>query len=123
MPQSNHPPRMMKNIIFSLVKTYHQQNSKQEDYLNMCAKLFQRHVARGWEPAKLKSWIMEADKRLRCPFIQTPTQAPTLPMPLSNHSRLFLHLQYHKNDIPKQLVRSVYNLHYHPTFLSTLGRE
>ena len=62
MPQSNHPPRMMKGIIFSLVKTYHLKNSHSDDYHNMCTKLFQRHVARGWDPTTMKSWILEADK-------------------------------------------------------------
>ena len=118
MPSSNHAPRMMKGIIFSLVKNYRLQNSEEADYTNMCQKLFARHVARGWDRTTMKSWILEADRRLRLP----PNPCTTLPTS-GAHNRLFLHMEYHKNDIPKRLVRSIYERHCQPLFSKYLGVE
>ena len=61
MPSSNHAPRMMEGIIFSVVKKYRLQNSEEADYTNMCQKLFACHVARGWDRTTMKAWILEAD--------------------------------------------------------------
>ena len=124
MPSSNHSPRMMKGIIFSLVKTYFHQNSHTHDYLLMCKKLFQRHVNRGWDRSTLKNWILDADRRLRFPPSQPRPAAPPLPPTppsTSSHDRLFLHFEYHKHDIPKLLIRRLYDLYCQPTFSSVLG--
>ena len=45
-PTSNHPPRMMRGIIHSLLSKYYEQNSNSDDYVAMATKLFRRHVAR-----------------------------------------------------------------------------
>ena len=34
-PSSNHPPKMIRGIVYSLLCTYKLQNSKEEDYLNV----------------------------------------------------------------------------------------
>ena len=34
-PRSNHPPGMIKGIIYSLLKTYKNQNTHTEDYLDV----------------------------------------------------------------------------------------
>ena len=47
MPQSNHPPRMMKGIIYSLMRNYRRQNTTYIDYKEMATKLFYRHINRG----------------------------------------------------------------------------
>ena len=39
-PQSAHTPGMTKGVIYSLMKNYHLQNSKQSDYLTMATLLF-----------------------------------------------------------------------------------
>ena len=38
-PRSNHPPGMIKGIIYSLLKTYKNQNTHTEDYLDIVIKL------------------------------------------------------------------------------------
>ena len=54
-PSSNHPPTMIKGIVYSLLRTYKLQNSKEEDYLNVACLLHERHVARGWGRAFLSA--------------------------------------------------------------------
>ncbi len=49
MPQSNHPPRMMKDIIFILMQKYRRQNTYDLDYKAMTMQHFNHHVARGWD--------------------------------------------------------------------------
>ena len=45
-PMSNHPPDMIKDRIYSLLKTYKNRNTYTEDYLDVMVKLFNRHAAR-----------------------------------------------------------------------------
>ena len=46
-PSSNHPPKMINGIIFSLLRTYMRQNMREADYQSVALKLFHRHAARG----------------------------------------------------------------------------
>ena len=107
MPNSNHNPRQIKGIIYSLVRNYKRQNTHYSDYKEMVTKLFDRHVARGWDRATMKQYILEADSKLS--NLPRPTPPPTATTPLNNKERLFLHFVYHRCDIPKQQVRSIYN--------------
>ena len=65
----------------------------------------------------MKTWILEADRRLCLP----PALPTNLPTPTDNHSRLFLHIEYHKKDIPKRIVRSLYDTYCQPIFSNYLG--
>ena len=104
MPQSNHPPNMMKGILYSLMRNYHRQNSKYNDYKDMATKLYNRHVNRGWDRATIKQWILSADckiqqesqqkKLLQSQSIE-PTYIPT-EEPTTNKERVFLRFEYHK---------------------------
>ena len=47
MPQSNHLPRMMKGIIYSLMRNYKRQSTTYIDYKEMATKLFYHHINRG----------------------------------------------------------------------------
>jgi hypothetical protein len=89
----------------------------------MAVKLFTRHVARGWNKATMKGYILKADAKLNMPrpTITTVTTATT-PMPdiLSNRDQLYLHLEYHPKDIPKKSIRALYD-HYCKSTLEDLG--
>ena len=113
MPQSNHPPRMMKGIIYSLMRNYKKQNSNYNDYKAMATKLFYRHINRGWDRSTMKQWILSADEKIQLETLQknqptTTITAPPTEEPLTNKERIFLHFEYHKNDIPKSRVRAIY---------------
>ncbi len=106
-PTSCHPPWMMKGIIYSLMKNYKRQNTYRKDYHNMAIKLFKRHVARGWDRATMRGYIIDADRRLERPKPSTTTQVT--PIDLDAKERLFLHLEFHPHDIPRKSIRAVYD--------------
>ena len=92
---------MMRGIIYSLMKTYHQQNTYKCNYVEMAKYLFSRHVARGWDQATMREMILDADRKLSRP--QPPTQeVPTY------KERLFIHLEYHPCDISRKKIRTIY---------------
>ena len=124
MPQSNHPRRMMKGIIFSLLRNYHRQNSKFDDYKRMAHLLFQRHVDRGWDRELIRSWILEADSKIQSQGPTPRSPPPTLcPVPPDDNqdARLFLHLEYHRGDITKAQVRRLYDAYCKDVFETELG--
>lgn len=113
-PYSAHPPNMIKGIVYSLLRTYYDQNSDINDYYDMAIKLYQRHVARGWEKAKFKQYILDANLRIQ----NEPTPSPTIthtnqPTTLQSTTKLrdtiYLHWEYHPNDIPRRRIRAIYN--------------
>ena len=112
-PMSAHPPNMIKGIIYSLMRNYYRQNTLESDYYDIAAKLFARHVARGWSRDLMKSLILDADKRIKSPpILQVPP--PVLPLPGQQHPEvikdtLYLHWQYHPNDIPRHRLRAIYD--------------
>ena len=113
-PSSNHPPKMIVGIIYSLLWTYKQQNSREEDYLNVACILHKRHVARGWDHDYLKLLILEADRKLRLQLPPLPSPV-TLPPPdpahLENSSddRIVFHAEYRRNDLSRRAIRSIYD--------------
>ena len=119
-PNSAHPPGMMEGIIYGLMRNYRRQNTTTQDYNIMVIKLFRRHVARGWSKATMKEYILKAANRLNLPQTTTiqSTAAQTLP---TNKERLFIHMEYHPNDISKKSVRAIYEQHCKSTFESSLG--
>ena len=123
-PTSNHPLRMMKGIIYSLLRNYHRQNSRFSDYKQMAHLLFKRHVARGWDAALIKSWIISADETIQsqATAIAQPSQLlPPLTHAPDPDERLFIHFEYHQNDIPKSRVRALYDHHCKTIFEEELG--
>ena len=107
-PLSNHPPSMIKGIIYSLLRTYMLQNTYEEDYQDVAVKLCTRHVARGWDRTFIRKIILGADKLLR----KYPPQLPNLqPAPTkqadSFKDRLFVRMKYSSNNLPRRSVRAV----------------
>jgi len=67
-PSSAHSPKMMKGIVYGLIRQYKLQNTLPSDYINQLKLLFQRFVARGWNKRPIKSYILEADSKLSNPI-------------------------------------------------------
>ena len=116
-PYSAHPPGMIKGIIYGLLRTYHLQNTYKADYLNMATLLYHRHVARGWDRATIKLIILEADIKVRQQQGPQPTtpqpiqlpQPPLLQTQQQTNDTLYLHWEFHPNDIPRRRIRAIYN--------------
>ena len=124
---------MMRGVISGLLKTYRRQNTYRSDYNKIAIETFKRHVARGWNRATMKEYILTADAKLTeglttKPPTSLPTNLPSLPSPnptaepeLTNHERIFLHWEYHPNDIPRKNVRTIYNNTCKELFEDALG--
>ncbi len=70
----------------------------------MATKLFYRHVACGWDRTTMKTWILEANSKIRIQSTTAPpTNDPTEEITDNNNDRVFLHFEYHRNNIPKRL--------------------
>ena len=110
---SNHPPKMVRGIIFSLMRTYKRQNTKTKDYHDMAIKLFRRHVARGWTQREIKQHILDANTKLQLELqTKTPTTTTTVIQPTNESStkdRIFLHMEYDKRDITRKSIRALYD--------------
>jgi len=123
-PSSAHLITMMRGIIYGLMRNYHCQNTKTKDYNGMARKLFQQHVARGWDSTLTKEYILSADIKKQANNATTtqPTNQSTMPPPepLSNKQRLFIHWDYHPNDITRRHLQRIYNLHCDHTFSTKL---
>ncbi|KAL7539112.1 hypothetical protein ACHAWF_006298, partial [Thalassiosira exigua] len=76
-----------EGVICDLIRNYYLQNSKESNYMDMAVKLFERHVAREWNRAEMKRFILSANAKLH---MQPLTVAA--PEPLSIKERLFVHL-------------------------------
>ena len=62
----------------------------------------------------MKEYILHADIKVRRERRERQqTQATTAPTiePLTNRERLFIHWEYHPRDIPKRIIRGLYDLH------------
>jgi hypothetical protein len=65
-PLSDHPPKMIQGIIYSLLQKYKQQNTQEEDYLEMALNLYHCHARRGYRHIEMKRHIILVDMRM-CP--------------------------------------------------------
>ena len=119
-PHSAHPPGLIKGMIYGLVKTYHRQNSDERDYISIVSLLHNRLVERGWDGNHIKRLILWADetvrRRHREALSSNLTNSPITPPPLvgelsqpnSPRTRIFFHLEYHPADIPRRILRDIY---------------
>lgn len=120
-PLSNRPPGMIKGIIYSLLNTCKKQNTYLENHLDVVVKLFGRHAAWGWDKSVRKRMILEASSKLEQKSL-LPNYSADLPANsttenfLNSPNRLFICMEYSKNDMPKEAVRSIVDA----TFTETL---
>ena len=66
----------------------------------------------------MRDWIVEADKKIQ---LERQSHTPPATTPLTNKERVFLHFEYHANDIPKSKVRALFNTTCKDIFETTLG--
>jgi hypothetical protein len=109
---SKHPPKMMEGIILSLLKNHNKHNTFEKDYLDMALKLFTCHVQREWVRTKMRETILLADAKLRRPTssdttLPSPTTSPPSTGGKASKERIFLHMEYARNDLSQKAVRSI----------------
>jgi hypothetical protein len=118
-PHSAHPPSMQRGIIYSLMKSYYHQNTLRSDYESTVITLYKHLLARGWSQSTLKKYILEINSKLHTvPSSTGPLQGDTPTDKPSTKDRLFFHIPYHPNDIPRCCIQQLYQQHCHDAFQS-----
>jgi len=119
---SAHPEGCIKGTIFGLVRRYHAQNTYRKDYVHFVTLLYTRLLERGWERGYVRGLILDA-----CDVIERtkrkPTVGPIEPPTEESKSKtklLFLHLQYHPDDISRRRIRELYEKHCGDLFQDTM---
>lgn len=57
---------------------------------------------------RFNSHYLDADRKLRLSVPSTPTPTPN-PTNDNNKERLFIHMEFHPNDIPRKYIRAIYD--------------
>ena len=118
---SAHPTGCIKGTIYGLIRRYHAQNTYRHDYIHFVILLYRRLLERGWDRAYIRGLISEAtatiesdNTKKRPPPARDGEEDDDIP-------RLFLHLQYHPHDIPRQEIQQEYQRHCAKLFKKELG--
>ena len=106
---SAHPPGCIKGTVYGLIKQYFAQNIYRTDYIHFVILLYRRLLDRGWEREFMRGLILEATSTIenkQGKKRQAPAQARD-----EEENRIFLHLQYHPDDISRQEIQQEYERH------------
>ena len=78
-----------------------------QDYIELVVKLYKRLLAWGWTKEYITPLIIEASEKIekRSKHPQPTTSSGTID---DDDTRLFIHLQYHPDDISRRELRQIY---------------
>jgi hypothetical protein len=107
---SAHPQGCIKGTIYGLVGRYYAQNTYRRDYVAIVGLLYHRICERGWEAAFVHDLIIKASRHAE-EKAAAPTEAPSTQRKKRANDEVYIHLQYHPDDISRQQIRSLYNDH------------
>ena len=112
LPSSSaHPLSCLKGAIYGLISRYHAQKTYREDYLLFVRLLYRRLLNRGWERELLWQIFTEVSTRIKA-WWRSPTISPTTqPTDAEDEERLFIHLEYHPDNIKRNRSQELYTLH------------
>ena len=102
---SAHAPGMIKGLVYGLLRRYYYQNSKYSDFTHFSNLLFNRLLARGWDRAVLSPIFSKSLEKIKA----SPKLPPSPKGDASFEERLFFHLQFHPEDIPRSDIRKFYS--------------
>ena len=120
-PASAHPAGTIKGTIYGLIGRYFAHNTHRRDFLRLTRLLFRRLLNRGWDASYLTPVFLAA-----CRHVQERAKAPpALPSCLTvvKKKNLFLHLEYHRDDVPRTEVRRLYEQHLGEAIQEELGLD
>ena len=124
-PTSAHPTGCIKGTIYGLINRYYHQNTHRRDYIYYAASLYKRLLQRGWGGTYIKPIILQACEKME--RRSGPDDHPNTAAALGNSTvessadRLFIHLQYHPDDIPRRELQQLYDKHCAQVFQREIG--
>ena len=105
-PHSAHAPGIMKGVIYGQLRTYYRQNTEYSDFVKISRLFFKRLVSQGWDQAVLKNLFTTAFNKLN-QQLENPPPPPANDQP-DRVGRLFFHLTFHPNDMPRREIRQIF---------------
>ena len=120
-PSSAHPAGTIKGTIYGLIGRYFCHNTHRRDFIRFTRLLFRRLLDRGWDASYLLPLFLAA-----CRHVQERAKAPPAPpscLATEKKKNLFLHLKYHRDDVPRTEVRRLYEQHLGVAIEEELGLD
>ena len=103
---SAHPLSIIRGMIYSMLRKYDEQNSHRKHYIEMTVLLFRRLAACGWDTALLQRIFNDATAKFETKFLSR-TQERKVNLD-NGRNRIFIHIEYHPNGIPRKEIRLAY---------------
>jgi hypothetical protein len=127
-PSSAHSPSIIKGTIFGLMSRYYAHNTHRRDYIHFTKLLYTRLLDRGWKKEAIMPIFLEAAERIESrPRHSTPPQQQQQKQDRSKDGPpddvVFVHVQYHPYDIPRQQYRQLFEDHLGSICRDQLGKE
>ena len=116
---SAHPQGCIKGTVYSLINRYYRHNTNRKDYIFYVAELYRHLLNRGWETTYIRQLIMDATTKIE----ERGSRPRTPPTSKSDEESLYIHLEYHPDNISRQKLRQLYDQHCGELFLKELGIE
>ena len=116
-PSSAHPRSCIDGTIFGCVRRYFLQNTHRSDYVRFVVLLYRRLLARGWDRDYIKPVILRACSKMESIARSQPAKSREDKV----DDLLFVHLQFHPEDISRRRLRHLYDATCGPVLESTIG--
>ena len=112
-PHSAHPPGMLQGLVFGLMETYLLQNTQWSNYITYVRLLYQRLLARGHKPDRLKTVFTAAAEHLSKKSLDIPSPSLIGDMvrkksKLINDHHLFFHPPFGPQEISRREIQMSY---------------
>ena len=120
-PSSAHPESCIKGTVFGLVLRYYQQNTYRHDFVYFVVLLYRRLLERGWEREYIRGLVRDATASAvaRGKNRTLPTKKRVADV----SKMIFIHVQYHPDDISRRELRDLYDEHCSELFQEIMGVE
>ena len=99
---SAHPQGCIKGTVYGLINQYYAQNTYRKDYVHFVSLLYCRLYDRGWDPYFIQKLMVEASSRIETKATSPPPPQPLQPIGLKVNNEIYLHLQYHPDNISRR---------------------
>ena len=115
---SAHPQGCIKGTIYGLIGRYYAQNSYRKDYIYFVTTLYRHLLDRSWDREFIRRLILEATSTIES---RSSATTPASSRVTDDEDNLFIHLEYHPNDIGRKKLKSLYDEHCGTLFHKEMG--
>ena len=115
---SAHPQGCIKGTIYGLIGRYYAQNTHRKDYIYFVVTLYRHLLDRSWDREFIRRLILEATSTIES---RSTATTPASSRVKDDEENLFIHLEYHPNDISRKKLKAFYEEHCGKLFRKEMG--